>query len=44
MEILRNQCIRYVEVAKDVYTAIAPAQELDITDADMMDNFSNSAY
>lgn len=44
MEVLRTQRIRYVEVAKDIYAAIAPAQGLDITDAGMMDNFSNSAY
>lgn len=36
--------IRYVEVAKDIYAAITPAEGLDITDAGMMDNFSNSAY
>lgn len=33
---------RFVEVAEDIYAAIAPAQELDITDAGMMDNFSNA--
>ena len=36
--------IRFVEVAKDIYAAITPAEGLDITDAGMMDNFSNSAY
>lgn len=36
--------IRYIEVARDIYAAITPAEELDITDAGMMDNFSNSAY
>lgn len=36
--------IRCVEVAKDIYAAITPAEGLDITDAGMMDNFSNSAY
>lgn len=36
--------IRFVEVAKDIYAAITPAAGLDITDAGMMDNFSNSAY
>lgn len=44
MEVLKTKRIRYIEVAKDIYTAIAPAQGLDITDAGMMDNFSNSAY
>ena len=44
MEEYRTQRIRYVEVAKDIYAAITPAQGLDITDAGMMDNFSNSAY
>ena len=44
MEVLRTQRIRYVEVAKDIYAAITPAEGLDITDAGMMDNFSNSAY
>ena len=36
--------ICFVEVAKDIYAAITPAGGLDITDAGMMDNFSNSAY
>lgn len=36
--------IRIQEVAKDIYAVIAPAEGLDITDAGMMDNFSNSAY
>ena len=36
--------ICYVEVAKDIYAAITPVEGLDITDAGMMDNFSNSAY
>jgi len=36
--------IHFVEVAKDIYAAITPAAGLDITDAGMMDNFSNSAY
>lgn len=36
--------IRFIEVAKDIYAAITPATEMDITDAGMMDNFSNSAY
>lgn len=44
MEVLKSKRIRYVEVAKDIYAAIAPAGGLDITDAGMMDNFSNSAY
>ena len=44
MEVLKTKRIRYIEVAKDIYAAIAPAQGLDITDAGMMDNFSNSAY
>lgn len=35
---------RYIEVAKDIYAVITPATEMDITDAGMMDNFSNSAY
>lgn len=33
---------RFVEVAEGIYAAIAPAQELDITDAGMMNNFSNA--
>lgn len=36
--------IRFVEVAKDVYAALTPAQPLDLTDAGLMNNFSNSAY
>ena len=36
--------IRFIEVAKDIYAAITPVTEMDITDAGMMDNFSNSAY
>lgn len=36
--------IRFIEVAKDIYAAITPMTEMDITDAGMMDNFSNSAY
>ena len=36
--------IRIQEVARDIYAAITPAEGLDITDAGMMDNFSNSAY
>ena len=44
MEEYKTQRVRYVEVAKDIYAAITPAEGLDITDAGMMDNFSNSAY
>lgn len=44
MEEFNTNRIRYVEVAKDIYAAITPAQGLDITDAGMMDNFSNAAY
>lgn len=44
METYKTNRIRYVEIAKDIYAAITPAQGLDITDAGMMDNFSNSAY
>lgn len=44
MEEHKTKRIRYVEVAKDIYAAITPAEVLDITDAGMMDNFSNSAY
>lgn len=40
----KTRRIRYVEVAKNIYAAITPADGLDITDAGMMDNFSNSAY
>ena len=36
--------IRTIEVTKDIYAVITPAAGLDITDAGMMDNFSNSAY
>jgi len=44
MEDYKTQRIHYVEVAKDIYAAITPADGLNITDAGMMDNFSNSAY
>ena len=44
MEEIKTDRIRYVEVATDIYAAITPAGGLDITDAGMMDNFSNSAY
>lgn len=44
MDQIRTGQIRYVEVAKDIYAAITPAEGLDITDAGMMDNFSNAAY
>lgn len=44
MEEIRTDRIRYVEIARDIYAAITPAEGLDITDAGMMDNFSNSAY
>ena len=44
MEEIKANRIRYVEVAKDIYAAITPAEGLDITDAGMMDNFSNAAY
>ena len=44
MEEYKTNRIRYMEVARDIYAAIAPADGLDITDAGMMDNFSNSAY
>lgn len=44
MEEFKTDRIRYVEVASDIYAAITPAGGLDITDAGMMDNFSNSAY
>lgn len=33
---------RFVEVAPQVYAAISPAQGMDITDAGLMDNFSNA--
>jgi len=36
--------IKFIEVAKDIYAAITPATDFDITDAGMMDNFSNSAF
>lgn len=36
--------ICFIEVAKDIYVAVTPAKELDITDAGLMDNFSNAAY
>ena len=39
-----EKLIRFIEVAKDIYAAITPVTEMDITDAGMMDNFSNSAY
>lgn len=44
MEEYKTKRMRFVEVAKDIYAAITPAEGLDITDAGMMDNFSNSAY
>lgn len=44
MEETKSQRIQYVEIAKDIYAAITPACGLDITDAGMMDNFSNAAY
>ena len=40
MEEYKTKRIHYVEVAKDIYAAITPADGLDITDAGMMDNFS----
>lgn len=43
MESTMGKRIHFVEVAKDVYAALTPAQPLDITDAGMMDNFSNAA-
>lgn len=39
-----NKRIRYVEIARDIYAAITPVESLDITDAGLMNNFSNSAY
>lgn len=33
---------RFVEVAPQIYAAISPAQDMDITDAGLMDNFSNA--
>ena len=36
MEEIKTARIRYVEVAKDIYAAIAPAQGLDITDAGLI--------
>lgn len=33
---------RFVEVAPHIYAAISPAQDMDITDAGLMDNFSNA--
>lgn len=44
MENYKTKRVRYVEVTKDIYAAITPAEGLDITDAGMMDNFSNAAY
>lgn len=44
MKTYKTKRIRYVEVARDIYAAITPAEGLDITDSGMMDNFSNSAY
>lgn len=44
METYQTNRVRYVEVARDIYAAITPAEGLDITDAGMMDNFSNAAY
>lgn len=33
---------RFVEVGPEIYAAISPAQYMDITDAGLMDNFSNA--
>lgn len=44
METSKQPRIHFVEVAKDIYAALTPDVPLDITDAGLMDNFSNSAY
>lgn len=44
MDESKSQHIHFIEIAKDIYAAVTPADPLDITDAGMMDNFSNSAY
>lgn len=44
MNIPTTKRIHVIEIAPDVYAAVTPAQPLDITDAGMMNNFSNSAY
>lgn len=44
MEELRTSRIHYTEIARDIYAAVTPAGEFDITDAGMMDNFSNAAF
>ncbi len=36
--------IRFCEVANGIYAALTPCEPMDITDAGMMNNFSNSAY
>lgn len=38
----QTEGFRFVEVAPQIYAAISPAQGLDITDAGLMDNFSNA--
>ena len=42
MKELKRKHFRFIKLAENVYAAIAPAEELDITDAGLMDNFSNS--
>lgn len=44
MEVKKTQRMRFFEVAKDIYAVITPGEEMDISDAGMMNNFSNSAY
>lgn len=36
--------VRFVEIADGIYAALTPTEPMDITDAGMMNNFSNSAY
>lgn len=38
----KRNYFRFVEVADHIYAAISPAEPLDITDAGLMDNFSNA--
>lgn len=42
MNEIKTTRFRFVELAENVYAAIAPAEGLDITDAGLMDNFSNA--
>lgn len=44
MEEYKTKRIHITEIAKDIYAAVTPVNAIDITDAGMMDNFSNAAF